>query len=102
MGERVRRWFAIPERKQLAVLLMAAAWISLAALANHDSCTASMALEPPDPSPCSRAVWQTISDSMPAILFGTILFWWFGKRIGEANQDAETEKLGVENRGDSK
>lgn len=65
---RLKRRLSTPERKQFVVLLLVAAWISLAALSNHDA------------NDTSQAVWQTISDSIPPVLFGGIFFWWFGKK----------------------
>lgn len=89
---RLKRWLSTPERKQFVVLLLVAAWISLAALSNHDISTPwSPYVGPPltndylihIDSPWGdtiQAVWQTISDSIPVVLFGGIFFWWFGKK----------------------
>jgi len=63
------------ERKQLFTLLTVAAWISIAALV-----TASNAPEHP-----IAAVAYTFIVSLPAGAFGSVLFWWFGKKTGTAS-----------------
>lgn len=67
-----RAWPLSFEHKQLAVLVMVAAWISIAALiAVSDS---RFSYHPVN-SAFRVGVW-----SLPALVFGAVGFWWFGKK----------------------
>jgi len=64
---RIRRWLPTPERKQLATLLLVAVWVSLAALAELSG-------------PGRSSLGQVLIGSLPAVLFGGVFFWWFGRK----------------------
>jgi hypothetical protein len=58
------------ERKQFLTLLVSAAWISFAAV---------MAMNNIGTHPLTQVVAAFLF-SLPAVTFGSILFWWFGKK----------------------
>lgn len=71
------------KRKQLYVLLAAPAWVSLVVLIAYIDYAATTDLKVggggwPQPSP-GEWVFQAFALSLPAVLLGAILFWWFGK-----------------------
>ena len=69
----VRRvWPLSFEHKQLAVLIMVAAWVSIAALV---AVSDSRFWYHPVSSAFGVGVW-----SLPALVFGAVAFWWFGKK----------------------
>jgi hypothetical protein len=69
----VRRvWPLSFEHKQLAVLVMVAAWVSVAALVAVGN---SRFWYHPVSSAFGVGVW-----SLPALVFGAVAFWWFGKK----------------------
>lgn len=62
---RLKSWLKTSQRKQLTVLLTAAAWVSLVTLfetSEHDAMSKIMVY------------------CMPVLLFGAVLFWWFGQK----------------------
>lgn len=71
------------DQKQLAVLLTAAAWISLAVYTAYDS-YGWKAGDLLDFGVAFHAFAHTtvkmFAWSLPAILFGAIGFWWFGRK----------------------
>ena len=73
-------------RKQLAVLLIASTWISLAVYAAYDSYQRVLSVDIPEFGPAFHAFAYTLVKmfawSLPAILFGGIGFWWFGRQKG--------------------
>lgn len=88
----------VNRRKQLAVLLAAAGWVSLAEfvvwlirLADAASYVREGSSLAPlgDPNygflnalyaQCARSPWESVAMlSLPALLVAAILFWWFGK-----------------------
>jgi len=65
-------------RAQFAVLLAAAAWVSVAVFTAYDSYGG------PDNGNITHGLFgyvllKMLALSLPAVLFGSILFWWFGK-----------------------
>jgi hypothetical protein len=66
-----------PAKKQLVVLLIVAAWISLAGLISYSGQSFYLGM-------MSEAAVQMVLKcfvySLPAILFGVALFWWFGRQ----------------------
>lgn len=67
-----RAWPPSFEHKQLAVLVMVAAWVSIAALVAVSN---SRFWYHPISSAFGVGVW-----SLPALVFGAVAFWWFGKK----------------------
>jgi hypothetical protein len=67
-----RTWPLSFEHKQLAVLLIVAAWVSVAALILVSDSRFSYH---PVSSALRVGVW-----SLPALVFGSVAFWWFGKK----------------------
>ena len=65
-------------RKQLIVLLVVAAWVSLQLASAYSEASAKgFNLSPEE---LGRIVLGFFAYSMPVVLFGGVLFWWFGKR----------------------
>jgi hypothetical protein len=65
--------------KQFVVLLVAAVWVSVAVYTAFNSYGA------PDNANITKGLFgyvllKMVALSLPAVLFGSILFWWFGKR----------------------
>jgi hypothetical protein len=67
-----RVWPLSFEHKQLAVLVLAAGWVSIAALIAASDSRFSYH---PMSSALKVGVW-----SIPALVFGAVAFWWFGKK----------------------
>ncbi|SRR5216684_1045268 len=73
VGRGVRRvWPLSFEHKQLAVLVMVGVWVSVAALVAVSDSRFSYH---PVSSAFGVGVW-----SLPALVFGAVAFWWFGKK----------------------
>jgi hypothetical protein len=65
-------------KTQFVVLLVAAAWVSVAVYTGYDS------YGTPDNANVAQGLFgyvllKMLALSLPAVLFGSILFWWFGK-----------------------
>jgi hypothetical protein len=58
------------------VLLLASLWIILAGFMTLADYRREMLIE----GVGGRSIFQFFVYSLPAILFGLVLFWWFGKR----------------------
>ena len=80
IGKGIRRaWPLGSERRRLVLMLLVASWISLAffgAHANGDSDWSS----------------DAFVYSLPALLFGGVLFWWFGKSLTPPKVFVASEK----------
>jgi len=68
----------IRNRAQFVVLLVAAAWVSIAVFTAFDSYGGA------DNANIVNGLFgyvllKMLAFSLPAVLFGSILFWWFGK-----------------------
>jgi hypothetical protein len=61
---RIRNEISTPERKQLAILLTSAIWLSLVVLSYQGG---------------QRELGRVVGLALPAALFGGIFFWWFGR-----------------------
>jgi hypothetical protein len=63
------------EKKQLIVLLVVAAWVSVCFKASVE--VDALPLEGLNTTVSN--IWSALADSTPAVLFGGIFFWWFGR-----------------------
>jgi hypothetical protein len=74
LWQRVRTHLSTPQHKQLVALLAAAMWISTAVLSYHCSRSSDIWGD------CDRReLVRVVGLSLPAVLFGGIAFWWFGR-----------------------
>lgn len=79
-----------PERKQFAVLLVVAVWITIVIINTGPDSSGLFEIPVPYPSPpsaeasladlasCAYWVVDVVRNSVPVVLFGGVLFWWFG------------------------
>lgn len=73
LRQRARSLLSTPGRRQLATLLAAATWVSGATLSYHcPSLGAEVGCE-------LRELARVVGTALPAVLFGGIFFWWFGR-----------------------
>lgn len=61
------------DKKRFVVLLLAAGWIMIAGFVSYSD------FVPYEEHATGHTVFQFFVYSLPAILFGGVLFWWFGK-----------------------
>lgn len=75
---RLKQWFATPERKQLGVLLAAAAWVTLMVIDGAPPHYGSLFVGRRET--WADSFWGIFAKSLPAFLLAGILFWWFGRK----------------------
>jgi hypothetical protein len=62
---RTRRVLSTPERRQLAVLLCASAWVSLMAISVGSG---------------RNSIPEIVRRSLPVLMFAGVLYWWIGRK----------------------